>query len=153
RAQDPKKQDAQDLKATGKLDAEDTKDKVTKNPSKVHEFKMKSGTTYIIDLKSRQFDAFLRLEDSDGKELAKDDDGGGGLDARIVYKATKDDTCRIIATTFDGKLGAYTLTVKAATEAYAKLGQIKSEYQAGTIAAQKAAMAGKDFDLDKYYEA
>jgi AhpC/TSA family len=152
-AQDPKKQDAQDLKLAGKLTADDDKDKFTKHPSKVHEHKMKAGTTYIIDLKSRQFDSFLRLEDSAGKELAKDDDSGGFPDARIVFKATKDDTYRIIATCFDGKVGDYTLTVKAATEAYTKLDKLKSDFQAGMMEAQKSAMVGKDFDMDKYFGA
>ena len=64
---------------------------------------------------------------------------------RTIYK--------IIATTFDGKVGAYTLTVKAATEAYAKLGQIKSEFQTGMMAAQKAGFDGKNFDMEKYTEA
>ena len=151
-AQETKKQDAQDLKVAGKLAADDAKDKVTNKPSKVHEHPMKAGSTYIIDLKSRQFDAFLRLEDSNEKQLAQDDDSGGNLDARIVFKATKDDTYRIIATCFDGKVGAYSLTVKFATEAYSKLTKIKAEYQSGMMAAQKAAIVGAEFDMEKYYE-
>src|ERR1043165_5140217 len=115
RAQDTKKQDAQDMKVVGKLTADDRKDKMTKNPSKVHEHKMKAGTTYIIDLKSPDFDSVLRLEDSTGKQLAFDDDGGGFPDARITFAATKDDTYKIIATCYDGKVGEYTLPVKAAS--------------------------------------
>jgi hypothetical protein len=153
RAQDTKKQDAQDMKVVGKLTADDPKDKMTKNPSKVHEHKMKAGTTYIIDLKSTDFDSFLRLEDSTGKQLAFDDDGGGFPDARITFAATKDDTYKIIATCYDGKVGEYTLTVKAASDALNKLGAIKSEYQTGMMAAQKSAMKGKDFDMEKYTEA
>jgi len=153
RAQDSKKPEASDLKVAGKLAADDTKDKVTNYPSNVYEHKMKAGSTYIIDMKSRQFDSYLRVEDSTGKELAKDDDSGGGRDARIVFKATKDDTYRIIATSFDDKVGNYTLTVKTATEASAKLGQLKTEFQTGMMAAQKAATAGGDFDAEKYADA
>lgn len=152
RAQDDKKQAGQDLNVTGKLSADDPKDKlIAKSPHKVHEHMMKAGLTYMIDLKSNQFDCYLRLEDSAGTQLAKDDDGGGFPNARIVHKAAKDDTYRIIVTSFDGKSGAYTLSVKAATEAYGKLNTIKSEFRAGMMAVQKAAMVGKDFDMDKYY--
>jgi hypothetical protein len=119
RALDDKKDGGDGLKIEGKLTDDDPKDKViTRSPHKVHEFKMKSGSTYIIDMKSRQLDSFLRLEDSTGKQLAMDDDSGGFPDARIVHKATKDDTFRIIATSFDGKGGAYTLTVKLASPAF-----------------------------------
>mgnify|MGYP001571148621 CR=1 FL=1 len=96
-AQDAKKEVGQDLKVTGTLAADDPRDKKTNNPHKVHEHKMKAGSTYLIDLKSRQFDCFLRLENSSGQQLAEDDDSGGGLDSRIVHKATKNDTYRIIA--------------------------------------------------------
>jgi hypothetical protein len=151
-AQDDKKQAGEDLKVTGKLSADDPKDKViTRSPHKVHEHKLKAGSTYIIDLKSNQFDSYLRLEDSAGTRLAEDDDGGGFPNARIVHKAAKDDTYRIIVTSYDGKGGAYTLSVSAATEAYAKLNKIKSDYQAGMMAAQKSAMVGNDFDMDKYF--
>jgi hypothetical protein len=152
RAQDAKKADGEDLKVSGTLSADDPKDKViTKSPHKVHEHKMKAGSTYIIDLKSRQFDCYLRLEDSSGKQLAEDDDSGGGLDSRIVHKADKDDTYRIIVTSFDGKAGAYTLTVKAGTEAFAKLSALKTEFQKGMQEVQQKAFDGKEFDMEKYY--
>jgi hypothetical protein len=146
-AQDSKKKDAQDLRVAGKLAADDTKDKVTNKPSQVHEFKMKAGTTYIIDMKSKQFDSFLRLEDSEGKELAKDDDSGGFPDARIIHKASKDGTYKIIATAYDDKVGAYTLTARATTEAYAKLQELKSEYQKELIAAKRDTEAVSELQL------
>ena len=152
-AEDAKKDTGQDLKVDGKLSADDPKDKViTKSPHKVHEYQMKAGAAYIIDLKSRQFDSFLRLEDSSGKQLAADDDSGGFPNARIVHKATKDDNYRIIVTSFDGKGGAYTLTVKAATEAYAKVTAIKDEFQKGMMAVQQRAFAGGEIDIEKYYD-
>ena len=72
-AQENEKSDDQGTKIEGKLSPDDPKDKViTKSPHKVHEHEMKAGSTYIIDLKSRQFDSYLRLEDSAGKQLAQD---------------------------------------------------------------------------------
>jgi hypothetical protein len=80
---------------------------------KVHTFRMVKGSTYTIDMASRDFDAFLRLEDSKGKQLAFDDDSGGGQNARIVFTAPETDDYRIIATTFGaGQQGRYTLTAK-----------------------------------------
>lgn len=70
------------------------------------------GKRYTIDLVSRDFDAYLRLEDSTGKQLAEDDDSGGNLNARIVFQAPKDDTYWIIATTFLGGTGNYTLSIR-----------------------------------------
>jgi hypothetical protein len=76
---------------------------------------MKAGRTYVIDMKARTpgFDPFLRLEDPDGKQVAFDDDGGGNLDARIVYRAPRDGVHRIICTTFRPRqTGGYVLTVQ-----------------------------------------
>ena len=106
RAEEKKQEAGKDLKVAGKLSADDPKDKViARSPHKVHEQALKAGSTYIIDLKSRQFDSYLRLEDSTGKQLAQDDDGGGFPNARIVFKTPKDDKYRIIVTSFDGKNG------------------------------------------------
>jgi S1-C subfamily serine protease len=76
---------------------------------------LKAGATYTFDLKSKQFDAFLRLEDPDGKKLAEDDDSGGNMNARIVHRARQDGEYRIIATTFEpGQVGSFTLRVREA---------------------------------------
>ena len=136
-AQQAKKEAGQDLNVAGTLAADDPKDKVvTRSPHKVHEFKMKAGSTYMIDLKSREFDSFLRLEDSSGKQLAMDDDSGGFPNARIVHKSAKDDNYRIIVTSYDGKAGAYTLTVArpspefiAATERLALARTLMQQYE------------------------
>ena len=77
--------------------------------------KLAAGKTYQIDLKSKAFDAVLRLEDSAGKEVAFNDDfnPGASLDSRIVYAATKAGEYTIIATCLDGKTGKFNLTVAA----------------------------------------
>jgi thiol-disulfide isomerase/thioredoxin len=114
-AQEKKADD--ELKIEGKLTADDPRDKVVKmSPHKVHEFKMKAGTTYVIEMKSKEFDPFLRLEDSKGKQLEINDDvSPTDLNSRIIHKAAMDDTYRIIATAFKGT-GGYTLTVRKGTD-------------------------------------
>jgi hypothetical protein len=137
--------DATALKVEDKLTRDDPKDRVLKNSHhKVHTFKMKAGVTYVIDLVSRDFDAFLRLEDSAGKQLAQDDDSGGGLNARIVFKAEHPDSYRIIATTFvAGGTGKYTLTVKEASGATLAWHLLQQEYQKANVELNQQFMKAK----------
>jgi hypothetical protein len=72
-----------------------------------------AGTTYTIDLASDDFDSYLLLLDRNGNILAEDDDSGGGLDARIVYRPRVSGTYQIVVTTYRaGERGAYSLTVR-----------------------------------------
>jgi len=96
----------------GTLAKDDPLDKVRKKVCKTYDVHLIGGKTYIIDLVSKQFDAFLRLEDIEGKRLAQDDDSGGGTNARIRFKAPEDGTYRIFATTFNTGTGAFLLKVR-----------------------------------------
>jgi WD40 repeat protein len=98
-----------------RLTKADQDDSQRKTPSKVYTIQMQQGRVYQIDLRSQAFDAFLRLEAADHEELLRDDDGGGGLNARIVFPCLKDGTYRIIATRFEaaGGFGEFTLTVQS----------------------------------------
>jgi serine protease Do len=102
------------LEKKDRLTPEDPKDKAQKGAHyKVYTFKMGPGSIYTLDMASKRLDSFLRLEDSAGKPLASDDDGGGNLDARIVFRPTKEDTYRIVAASFQpGQTGPFTLTVR-----------------------------------------
>ncbi len=84
-----------------------------------YQIDMVKGRTYTIDQISAQIDTFLRLENPTGAQVAADDDGGaiigGGvmnLNARINYVAPQTGTYTIIATSFDARLGPYTLSVR-----------------------------------------
>jgi len=106
------------LRIEGKLTEDDAKDKVLqKSPHKVHDYKMRSGGIYVIDLSSKDFDSVLRLENPDGKQVALNDDARPDtLDSKIVYKAASAGMYKIIVTNLDGKSGAYLLTVRKGTE-------------------------------------
>src|SRR5439155_11183365 len=111
------KGDEKGLNVKGELKKDDKEDKVRAGrKSKIYKLPMKAGSTWEINLKSDDFDAFLRLEDSSGKQLAEDDDSGGNRDSKLVFKAPKDDTYRIIATTFAAAAGKYNLTDDQYTE-------------------------------------
>jgi len=80
---------------------------------KAYPLKAKAGRFYLIDLvKKSDIDPYLYLE-NDGREIvARDDDSGGDLNARIVFLAEKDGDYRIIATTLSKAEGAFELTVR-----------------------------------------
>jgi len=78
---------------------------------KVVPVKFEAGKKYSILLNSTAFDSYLRLFGPNGQVLAKDDDGGGDLNARIDHIASMNGDYRIEATAFDGKQGAFQLKV------------------------------------------
>jgi hypothetical protein len=77
---------------------------------------MTEGKTYVIDMLSPDHDAldpFLRLLDPAGNLLAEDDDGGDGLNARIIFRAPATATYQIVARSFGAAcVGDFTLEVK-----------------------------------------
>jgi len=135
----------------------DPKDKKrSESFAKMHELKMAAGKGYKIDLRSEEFDSYLRLEDADGKELAFDDDSGGFPHARIVYAPGKDGTYKVIATTFKGgATGKYTLTVVEASKSEIVLAKaqrlfaLKPEEQKEVIGEVRKIIAGKGKDTNQ----
>jgi hypothetical protein len=81
--------------------------------AKTFSYPMKAGKTYVIDLLSNDFDAYLRLRNSFGQQVAQDDDSGGGLNARITYACLQSGTYEIDATSLGGNgVGGFTLDVR-----------------------------------------
>lgn len=104
------------LKTSATLTASDAKDKVrTGCFHRVHALQMEANRVYQITMSGAKFDAFLRLEDPTGKEVARDDDSGPNLDAEIRgFRPAATGMFKIIATTFAaGATGDYTLTVSS----------------------------------------
>ena len=56
--------------------------------------------------------SYLRILDSDGKQLAQDDDSGDGLNARIRFKPRKEGTYQVVATVFSSGAGNYLLKIR-----------------------------------------
>jgi hypothetical protein len=85
---------------------------------KAYPYKMVAGTTYVIDMIDQNgpagsMDPFLRLVDSTGKQHAYDDDGGEGLNSRIVFLAPKTDDYTVKATTCSsGRTGRFMLQIR-----------------------------------------
>jgi thiol-disulfide isomerase/thioredoxin len=131
RAQDPKEEKGGTgdklLDVKGKLTDDDPRDAVVKpSPCKIYRCRLKKGENYVIDMVSDEIDPFLRLVDPFGKEVARDDDSGGGYNARIRYRARETGVYQIVATSYPWKgkdkpsrTGNFTLTVRQPTEAEA----------------------------------
>jgi hypothetical protein len=106
------------FKVEGCLTRHDLKDRSLNTGCNIYTFKLIAGQTYQIDQVTPEFDSYLRLEDDNGKELARDDDGGGYPNARIVFVCPATGTYHIIATalgnvSFKGTgYGKYTLTIQ-----------------------------------------
>ncbi|MFO0969514.1 MAG: hypothetical protein U0793_28485 [Gemmataceae bacterium] len=94
------------------LAATDPVDKVRRRPCRTFDVRLEAGKTYQFDLMSRQFDCFLRIEDGAGAQIAFNDDGGDGLNSRIVMPIKAEGVYRMICTTFAGGEGAFTLQIR-----------------------------------------
>ncbi len=80
---------------------------------KLYLVQMDATQKYQIDLVAPNFDAFLYLLDSNGKVVARDDDGGEGLNSRIIIQPIMSGQHRIVATSLGGNsTGPFMLTVR-----------------------------------------
>jgi predicted Zn finger-like uncharacterized protein len=104
-----------------KRDALTSKDQkiVNGKPTKVYKVRLEPNKDYVIDMKAERRksadDPYLILLDPQNKEVARDDDSGGELDAQISYRPTAAGEYTIQATCYIG-VGAeglpFHLTVK-----------------------------------------
>ncbi len=100
------------------VDAFITKDDPADPARKGHRYKeyvvhLEGGHKYLITMTSKQIDCWLRLQGPAGKVFAEDDDGGKGLNSKILFNCTKAMDYHIICTTYDkGEKGAFKLTVQ-----------------------------------------
>jgi len=108
-----------ELVIKGALADTDPFDKLLKKSyCKVYLVKMTAGKTYVIRMNADDMmviDAFLRVEDSAGNQLAFNDDAPGEmtLNSRIDFVAPKDDIYRVYATSLFGpRTGGFTVIIK-----------------------------------------
>lgn len=72
-----------------------------------------AGEVITLDVMSTDFDAYAVIQDLNGNPLARDDDAGGNLNARINFTLPYTGAFRLIANTQrQGATGAYTLSVR-----------------------------------------
>ena len=107
------------LKITGTVAATDDTvlvivgEKMGRLPAKLYRVKMKGGTKYALNMKSDDIDSFLVVQDAGGKQLAFDDDSGGGtngFDSKLEFTAPRSGTYKVFAAALQ-KTGKFTLTI------------------------------------------
>ncbi len=77
------------------------------------QFRGNAGQMVQIDFMSSEFDAYLILRDSTGKELTHDDDSGGGTNARIIATLPYTGTFELVANSYRaGQYGHFSLRLK-----------------------------------------
>jgi tetratricopeptide (TPR) repeat protein len=79
-------------------------------------FEGSAGQAVTITLDSEDFDPVLSLFDSSGNEVASNDDFGGTLNAAIILTLPAEDTYTVIARSFSGQGGDYSLEVRSSTD-------------------------------------
>jgi serine/threonine protein kinase/formylglycine-generating enzyme required for sulfatase activity len=104
------------LKMSGKLTDKDELVVVQGGPSasglpaRAFPVHLKAGRRYVLLMSSNELDSLLVLHDSTGKQLAFDDDSGGGKDALLTFTAPRDDSYRVYAAALERR-GAFSLLV------------------------------------------
>ncbi|NJM84749.1 MAG: tetratricopeptide repeat protein [Leptolyngbyaceae cyanobacterium RM2_2_21] len=81
-----------------------------------HTFAGEAGQAVTIRLSSSDFDPVLALLAPNGEEIAANDDYGGTLDATIVITLPSSGTYKVLARSYSGQGGNYTVTVAPASE-------------------------------------
>jgi hypothetical protein len=85
-----------------------------------------AGQSIQIDMQSSDIDCYLILQDQNGNQLIYNDDGGGGLNARIAYTLPYSGVFRIMAMSFRTSgvmFGTYNLSVTGSAQMGQPMGQ------------------------------
>ena len=76
----------------------------------LYAFEGRAGQRVQLEMASREIDSYLILINPNGDEVAQDDDGGGGPNARIVATLPTDGTYLLMANSYQaGQAGTYSL--------------------------------------------
>lgn len=80
---------------------------------KVHRVFLQAGREYVINMRSPHFDTFLKVTNDFGLVLVQNDDGGAGLNSRVVFRPLASRFYNVVATSFsNGATGDYHLTIR-----------------------------------------
>lgn len=110
----------------GKLDRNSKKFSKSKTYYNIHKFEGKAGEKIVLDLISKDFDAYLILRDPKNKKIARNNNSGDENNARIVVTLPSTGTYTIIAKTHKGgESGNYQLNRRAASPRDLELADIQ----------------------------
>jgi S1-C subfamily serine protease len=94
----------------GVLSATDPLDPFTTSPAQTFNLILKKGRLCTIDMKSKDFDPYLRLENMAGVNLKFEDIGGEGH-STLLFTPFVDGVYRAVASSYDYKTGAFDLKI------------------------------------------
>lgn len=97
------------------------------------------GQSVAISMDSPDFDTVLVLLDPDGKEIAVNDDYGRSLNSTIVTTLPQDGMYTVLARSFSGMGGNYTVAVREATQYEQAYSEGASLFMEGNLAGAIAA--------------
>ncbi len=124
-----------------------TRDEILPDGSyfQVYEFQGQAGQNIVIEMNSQQIDPYMVLFDPQGRQIADDDDSGGGKNALIRTRLPLTGTYTLYVNSYEaGKIGSYTLAIRSANIASGILLQ-----KSGILGADSQVMSrdGSLFDL------
>ncbi len=77
---------------------------------RLYDFVGQAGKTVVIEMSSRELDSYLVLVDPKGEQVAENDDGGNGADAKIIYTLRQNGVYTLYANSYElGEAGKFTL--------------------------------------------
>lgn len=82
---------------------------------RVHELALRAGQVIVVEVRSRDFDPYLRVEDGTGLVLGENDDiSADDRNSRLVFATPADCKVRLIVTTYKGgRTGEYVVQARA----------------------------------------
>jgi len=113
----------------------------------IYEFQGQAGQNVVIEMNSQQVDPYMILFDPQGRQIADDDDSGGGKNALIRTRLPLTGTYTLYVNSYEaGKIGSYTLAIRSTNDP--KLTGILLQ-QSGILGADSQVMPrdGSLFDL------
>lgn len=83
---------------------------------KTYNFEGTQGQQVTVVLNSDDFDPVLSLLDSQGNEVAVNDDFGGSLNSTIILTLPANDTYTVLARSYSGEGGDFDLVIRTSTD-------------------------------------
>lgn len=141
------------LRIDESLTKADPVDPQLKGAFKTYRVELLAKKNVVIDVVSKDFDTFLRLQDAAGNVIAQDDDGGEGTNSQLFFTSAKDDTYRLVVASFDRNLGAFHLNVRETTDDERSRQRLVAEWRAvnsrGMERYRKGDFAGARAEFDE----
>lgn len=111
-----------------------------------------TGRQLVVSMSSDDFDSYLTLMSPDGYSVAFDDDSGGNLNSQLSYVALDSGTYTIVASSYGGGFGAYTISATVDDPAPVTSTElVRGETVSGSLGAGDARPLGGGGHVDVFH--